>query len=64
MKPIIEKQPTAYDVGKVVEELEKHKAQYGKLQLAHNNENMVYVYVGKEQAIDYAIEIVRKGGVG
>lgn len=54
---------TAYDTEKVVEELEEHKAQYGKLQLAHNDANMVCVYVGKEQAIDCAIEVVRKGGV-
>lgn len=55
-------QPKAYDVDAVVEELEEHKTQYGKLQLAHNDANMVCVYVGKEQAIDCAIEIVKAGG--
>lgn len=59
---IICNQPTAYNVDKVVEELEEHKTQYGKLQFAHNDANMVCVYVGKEQAIDCAIDIVRKGG--
>ena len=58
---IICNQPTAYNVDKVVEELEEHKTQYGKLQFAHNDANMVCVYVGKEQAIDCAIDIVRKG---
>lgn len=60
---IIDSQPTAYDVEKVVAELEEHKTRYGKLQFAHNDANMVCVYVGKEQAIDCAIDIVRKGGV-
>lgn len=59
---MIDIQPTAYDVDAVVAELEEHKTQYGKLQLAHNDANMVCVYVGKEQAIDCAIEIVKAGG--
>lgn len=58
---VIDNQPTAYDVDKVVEELEEQKVQYGKLQLAHNDANMVCVYVGKEQAIDCAIEVVKAG---
>lgn len=49
------------DIEKVVAELEEHKTQYGKLQFAHNDANIVRVYVGKEQAIDCAIDIVRKG---
>lgn len=49
------------DIEKVVAELEEHKTQYGKLQFAHNDANIVSVYVGKEQAIDCAIDIVRRG---
>ncbi|MBQ7067035.1 MAG: hypothetical protein IJN92_09485 [Lachnospiraceae bacterium] len=63
IKRLLQDMDTAYDVEKVVEELEKHKTQYGKLQFAHNDANMVSVYVGKEQAIDCAIDIVRKGSV-
>lgn len=63
IKRLLQDMDTAYDVEKVVAELEEHKTQYGKLQFAHNDANMVSVYVGKEQAIDCAIDIVRKGGV-
>lgn len=62
IKRLLQDIDTAYDVEKVVEELEEHKTQYGKLQFAHNDANIVSVYVGKEQAIDCAIDIVRKGG--
>ena len=57
----IKNQQTAYSVGKVVEELEEHKDQYRKLQLAHNDKNMISVYVGKEMAVNCAIEIVKEG---
>ena len=63
LKELVADLSTAYNVDKVVEELEEHKTQYGKLQFAHNDANMVCVYVGKEQVIDCAIDIVRKGGV-
>lgn len=59
---MIDSVPLAYDVDAVVAELEEHKTQYGKLQLSHNDANMVCVYVGKEQAIDCAIETVKAGG--
>ena len=58
---VINEQPTAYDIDKVVEELEEHKDQYRKLQLAHNDKNMIPVYVGKEMAVNCAIEIVKAG---
>jgi GTP cyclohydrolase III len=63
MKDIINTTKTAYDIEKVVAELEEYKSLYAELQSKHNNANIVSAYVGKEQAIDCAIDIVRKGGV-
>ena len=54
--PTIENQPTAYDVDKVVEELEK---------LADASSDHMYegYFDGKEDGIREAIEIVKQGGV-
>ena len=54
VKTIIKEQPTAYDVDKVVEELEKEK-----IKKAWEHEDRMY-----NCAIDNAIEIVKHGGVG
>ena len=59
---IISKQPTAYDVDKVVEELKKHK---DTTDLTTVDEEMVVgftIYQGAfNDAIDKAIEIVKAG---
>ena len=53
---VIDKQPTAYDVEKVMAELEKSK-DIGKRNY-HQVELTAYVY-----AVDKAIEIAKRGGV-
>lgn len=50
----IQKQPTAYDVGKVVEELEE-----AKHEICLSDEDLEHYQNG----IDNAIEIVKQGGV-
>ena len=59
----IESQPIAYDVDKVVEELEKHK---DTTDLTTVDEEMILgftIYQGAfNEAIDDAIEIVKAGG--
>ena len=54
--PFVEEAPTAYDVEKVVEELEEQ----------WNNANCVdddWYYIGVASGLADAIDIVRKGGV-
>ena len=55
--PTIKNQPTAYDIGKVVDELEK---------LADASSDHMYesYFDGKEDGIREAIEIVKQGVVG
>lgn len=45
---------------KIKERLEENKERYIKLQSAYCNPNKVYEFVGKEQAINIAIEIVNQ----
>ena len=62
----IDEQPTAFDVDKIVEQLEEVKKRYSKLSLAYNSsmgESDIKRYLGMEQAIALAIEIVKGGGV-
>lgn len=62
----IDEQPTAFDVDKVVEQLEEVKKRYSKLSLAYNSsmgESDIKRCLGMEQAIALAIEIVKEGGV-
>lgn len=59
----ITNQPTAYDIGKVVEELEELKMRYF-LTIANTGDAMndfAYEQVGN--ALDKSIEIVKQGGV-
>lgn len=57
VKEMIDAQPTAYDINKVVEKLEI---------LADNSNDHMYesYFDGKEDGIREAIEIVKHGGVG
>ena len=66
VKTIIKEQPTAYDIDKVVEELEREK-RYGSKYDSYYEENL---YRGEmfendvnNKTIDKAIEIVKQGGV-
>lgn len=55
-------QPTAFDVDKVIEELEDLKMNYF-LTLANTGDaDKDYVYLNVANAIDTAIEIVKRGG--
>lgn len=52
------KQPTAYDVDKVVKKLEERKSLYKRLQKLKDRDFIGYGY--KIEAIDNAIEIVKE----
>ena len=60
---MVNAQPTAYDIEKVVEQLEKRKALYDSLWADCRNELVAEYNLGWHDAILGAIEIVRKGGV-
>lgn len=60
---VIDEQPTAFDVDKVVEQLEEEKKRAFKLCLATNDSTQRLKYIEKEQTIALAIEIVKEGGV-
>ena len=55
----VEEQPTAYDIDKVVEELEERQKEYLAGFGVHNNDEMYGVACG----LGDAIEIVKQGGV-
>lgn len=58
----IDNQPTAYDVNRIVEQLEETKDIYSELSLIFKDNTEIKKYIGMEQAIALALEIV-KGGV-
>lgn len=60
---VIDEQPTAFDVDKVVERLEEEKKRAFKLCLGTNDSTQRLKYIEKEQTIALAIEIVKGGGV-
>ena len=60
---VIDEQPTAFDVDKVVERLEEEKKRTFKLCLGTNDSTQRLKYIEKEQTIALAIEIVKGGGV-
>lgn len=64
VESLIDAQPTAYDVDKVVEQLEKARDRYStaKLMTVTNNE-LVKKFIAKEKIINLAIKIVKGGGV-
>lgn len=59
---VIDEQPTAFDVDKVVERLEEEKKRAFKLCLGTNDSTQRLKYIEKEQTIALAIEIVKGGG--
>nr|DAQ49359.1 MAG TPA: hypothetical protein [Caudoviricetes sp.] len=59
----VNKQPTVFDVDKVVERLEEEKKRAFKLCLGTNDSTQRLKYIEKEQTIALAIEIVKGGGV-
>ena len=60
---IINEQPTAYSVDKVVEELEKLKMRYFLTIANTGDEKSDFAYENVGNALDKAIEIVKQGGV-
>ena len=64
VESLIDAQPTAYDVDKVVQQLETARDGYStaKLMTVTNNE-LVKKFIAKEKTINLAIKIVKAGGV-
>ena len=58
-----EEQPTAYDVEKVVKELEDLKMRYFLTIANTGDADKDYAYLNTANAIDKAIEIVKRGEV-
>ena len=56
---VIDEQPTAFDVGKVVEQLETRKTRAAALQ----KENISEYFEGETDAFEFAIKIVKGGGI-
>ena len=61
---VIDMQPTAYDVDKVVEELEEMKMRYFLTIANTGDEKSDFAYENVGNALDKAIKIVKQGGVG
>lgn len=59
IKEIIDEQPTAFDVDKIVEQLETRKTRAAALQ----KENISEYFEGETDAFEFAIKIVKEGGV-
>lgn len=55
----VNKQPTAFDVDEVVEQLETRNARAAALQ----KENISEYFEGEADAFEFAIKIVKEGGV-
>lgn len=58
---VIDKQPTVYDMDNVVEQLEETKGIYSELSLIFKDNTEIKKYIGMEQAIALALEIVKGG---
>lgn len=59
---IIDEQPTAYDVDKVVEELEAEQQKYKAQALETDDVDIVFRCAIKETTMQTAIDIVKRGG--
>ena len=55
----VNEQPTAFDVDKVIEQLEETKGIYSELSLIFRDDAEIKKYIGMEQAIALALEIVK-----
>lgn len=63
LKKYLDIQPTAYDVDKVVEQLETARDGYSTAQLmTATNDELVKRFIAKEKALKLAINIVNAGG--
>nr|DAF81545.1 MAG TPA: hypothetical protein [Caudoviricetes sp.] len=60
MCELIDKQPTAYDVDKVVKQLEKLKKQNPFINGIRDNSIEA---AASRQTLDYAIDIIKEGGI-
>lgn len=59
----IDRQPTDYDVDKVVEQLKTARDGYSTAQLmTATNDELVKRFIAKEKAMNLAIKIVKAGG--
>ena len=56
---VIDEQPTVFDIDKVVEQLETRKTRAAALQ----KENISEYFEGETDAFEFAIKIVKEGGV-
>ena len=56
---VIDEQPTVFDLDKVVKQLETKKARAAALQKKYTSE----YFEGETDAFEFAIKIVREGGV-
>ena len=56
---LIDNQPTAFDLDKVVEQLETRKAKAAALQKKYTSE----YFEGETDAFEFAIKIVKEGGI-
>lgn len=64
MCELIDAQPTAYDVDKVVEQLETARDGYSTAQLMTTADaELVKRFIAKEKTMNLAIEIVKVGGI-
>lgn len=61
MQKLVDTQPTAYDIDKVVDKLEEIEAKYSDLSCSVNDITMMREYTAKEQTMALAIEIVKQG---
>lgn len=59
IREAIDEQPTAFDVDKVVKQLKKRKAKFAALQKKYTSK----YFEGKADAFEFAIKIVKGGGV-
>ena len=59
IREAIDEQPTAFDVDKVVKQLKKRKAKFAALQKKYTSE----YFEGETDAFEFAIKIVKEGGV-
>lgn len=60
---VIDGQPTAFAIDEVTEQLIEVKKKYSNLALISNNSSEIKKYIGMEQAIVLAIEIVMEGEI-
>jgi hypothetical protein len=59
----IDKEPTAYDIDKVVNDLENYKKQMEKITIATSDVDMKRRSIASSDAYGVAIDIVKQGGV-